>query len=323
MKLMALYRDRVLGATSGLDRVRFRGTLRWLANERGLRTFMHSAGILLKDFAGWAQRLTEQVRQSCEDRACQLGIETRYLRRGGVVKEALARRIAAERGISSGSICLLSVVEPCIAPQVRGNRASKKLELTMAPRKCVFLYHYFDDPQVGFGHVRIQSWVPFNVFICLNGRHWLERGLQQAGIGYVKDGNCFPWIEDLAAAQELLNQQLETDWATLLDRLAMNSCPALSQVIAPRHPEYYWSAEESEWATDLLFKSAGELDALYPLLLHHGMRVSDSPSVLRYFGHCNVSASGRMKGRAPQEVLTDLRRRYKAFASSTGRTATR
>ena len=32
---MELYRDRIIGAISGLGRIRFRGTLRWLARERG------------------------------------------------------------------------------------------------------------------------------------------------------------------------------------------------------------------------------------------------------------------------------------------------
>ncbi|MBE7546295.1 MAG: hypothetical protein HS127_03965 [Planctomycetia bacterium] len=49
-KLMELYRDRIVGAISGLDRIRFRGTLRWLASERGMGTFMNQARILLKDF---------------------------------------------------------------------------------------------------------------------------------------------------------------------------------------------------------------------------------------------------------------------------------
>ena len=52
-KLMELYQDRIMGAISGLDRIRFRGTLRWLASERGLSTFMNHARILLKDFSGW------------------------------------------------------------------------------------------------------------------------------------------------------------------------------------------------------------------------------------------------------------------------------
>ena len=33
MKLMELYQDKIMGAISGLDRIRFRGTLRLLANH--------------------------------------------------------------------------------------------------------------------------------------------------------------------------------------------------------------------------------------------------------------------------------------------------
>lgn len=303
MKLMALYRDRIMGAISGLDRIRFRGTIRWLASERGLNTFMHHTHLLLKDFSGWVTGLTGLVRQSCEDRADALGIEKRYLMRSGIDKEKLARQIAAEKGITDGSICLLSALEPCIAPQVKGNKASKKLEVVMAPRKCVFVYRYFNDPVFGFGHVRIQSWVPFNVFVCLNGRHWLQRQLQKKGIGYIKDGNCFPWIEDIAAAQSLLNEQLKSDWAGMLNRLTLDSCPALSDVLRPLRPEYYWSADETEWATDIMFKSVSALDELYPSFVHHAMRVSDSASVMKYLGRCG-------QGPLPQDVVSDYRRRY-------------
>ena len=303
MKMLELYRDRIMGAISGLDRIRFRGTLRWLASQGGLGSFMSHTKILLKDFSGWVEHLTAQVRASCEARAGQLGIETRYLMSSGVDKEKLARQIAEQKGITEGSICLLSVLEPCIAPQVKGNKASKKLELVMAPRKCVFMYRYFNDPAFGFGHVRIQSWVPFNVFVCLNGRHWLERQLCANGIGYVKDGNCFPWIEDIQGAQELLDKQLTTDWTKLLNGLALDSCPALEHVLMPLRPEWYWSADETEWATDIMFKSQQALDALYPSLVHHAMRVSDSASVMRYLGRCS-------RGLLPQEVISDYRKRY-------------
>ena len=265
MKLMELYQNKIMGAISGLDRIRFRGTLRWLASQSGLASFMSHTHILLKDFSGWVERLTAQVRSSCESRARDLGIEMRYLMSSGVDKEKLARQIAADKGITEGSICMFSVVEPCIAPMVKGNKASKKLEVVMSPRKCVFVYHYFNDPVFGFGHVRIQSWVPFNIFICLNGRHWLERQMQKEQVGYIKDGNCFPWIEDVAAAQVLLNEQLKTDWAKLFNRLAFNSCPALGQVLMPLRPDYYWSADETEWATDIMFKSVATLRAL-PLM---------------------------------------------------------
>jgi hypothetical protein len=227
MKLMELCQDKIMGAISGLDRIRFRGTLRWLAPKSGLGSFMGHSHILLKDFSGWVNGLTAQIRSSCQSRARELCIEVRYLSSSGINKEKLARQIARERGITAGSICMLSVVEPCIAPMVKGNKATKKLEITMANRKCVWVYYYFDDPEFGFGHVRLQSWVPFNVFICLNGRHWLERQLQDRDIGYIKDGNCFPWIEDISSAQKLLDAQLKRDWRQMLNRLAFGSCPGL------------------------------------------------------------------------------------------------
>jgi hypothetical protein len=268
---------------------------------------MSFTSVLLKDFGGWAEELTAMIRQSCRAKADELGIETRYLRRASTNKEKLVREIAESRGIKEGSICMLSAVEPCIAPMVKGNKAQKKLQLVMAQRKCVFVYHYFDDPVFGFGHVRIQSWLPFNIFICLNGRHWLEKQLQKQGIGYIKDGNCFPWIEDIETAQNLLNKQLETNWSQMLMKLSLKSCPALSKVIRPLKPEYYFSADNTEWATDIMFKSVESLDELYRSFLHHAMHVCDSQSVMRYFGR------RRLGGVYPNEIISDYRRRYEGI----------
>ena len=60
MKLMELYQDKIIGAIKGLDRIRFRGTLRWLANEIGMRKFLSGSGILLKDFTAWAKGITAE-----------------------------------------------------------------------------------------------------------------------------------------------------------------------------------------------------------------------------------------------------------------------
>lgn len=309
MKLIELYGDQIVGSIKGWDRLRFRGTLRWLANAEGLRRFLSRSQVLFKDFGDWAQAKTARVRQSCAEQAEALGIETMYLRSAGVDKDALARRIAVDKGIANGPICQLSVVETCMAPTVEGNRASKRLELHYRRRKCVFIYHYFDDPQLGLGHVRVQSWVPWGVTICINGRHWLEKQLQGAGLAYVKDGNCFPWIEDVAAAQRLLDEQLRTDWPALLERLTRQACPDLGGLLAPLELDYYWSAEETEWATDVMFRSARDVEALSPGLLRHGLLVSDAPAVLRYLGRRDVQSSGLGRGVAPDQILSDYRRR--------------
>lgn len=308
-RLLELYGDKVFGSIKGLDRVRFRGTLRWLANDRGLTTYMSTCGLLLKDFGRWAQGMTDDLRESCAEQAGALSVDTVYLRQSGVDKEQLARRIAVREGRQNGSICMFSAVEPCRAPEVRGNRQAKTLELHMAPRKCVHVYHYFDHAEVGFGHVRLQTWLPFTVQVCLNGRHWLEKQLQREGIGYVKDGNCFPFLEDVAAAQRLLDLQLQTAWVPLLDGLLAATCPALGQVLAPLEPAYYWSADETEYAADLMFRDSRELSRLYPHLIRHGIVVADTPSVLRFFGKRNLTASGQIAGRTPEEVHSDWRRR--------------
>jgi len=304
--LMELYQDQIRGAIKGLDRIRFRGTLRWLANESGMRTFLGKRGILLKDFTRWVQGITLGIRDSCDRRAQELGLETRYLNSGEIDKEELARKIAQEKGIAVGPIGNLSVVESCIAPKIKGNKTEKTIELKMVPSKCIHLYRYFDHAEYGFGHVRLQTWAPYNLVICLNGRHWLERQLQQNGIAYRKDRNCFPWIEDLAAAQQLMDQQLETNWSEMLNGLARELCPDLDAVL-PLRPEYYWSANETEWATDILFTSADYLDRLYPSLVTHAMRTSDSPSVMRFFGRRDN------RGLSPEELISDYCRRYEGI----------
>lgn len=304
MKLLEIYHDKVIGAIKGLDRIRFRGTLRGISDSVGVNMFMSATNLLLKDFKAFVESKTMALRAGCERRADELGIPKIYLNSSNVDKEALARKVAAENRIANGPICLFSVVEPCMAPQVSGNRQTKQLELKMVPRKCVFLYHYFDNPEIGFGHVRIQTWLPYQITVCLNGRHWLEKQLLKHNCDFVKDGNCFPWIADLNLAQQLMDAQLETDWNGLLNFLLNEASPKHAAVLAPVISRYYWSADETEYATDIMFRSQHDLERLYPSFVKHAMTVSDSPSVMRFLGRKSIV------GVLPGEVITDCRRRY-------------
>lgn len=58
------YESEVKGALSGFDRIRFRGTLRWLANVNGLGAWLHHAGVLLKQFKDDALGLTDTIREA-------------------------------------------------------------------------------------------------------------------------------------------------------------------------------------------------------------------------------------------------------------------
>ena len=86
----------------------------------------------------------------------------------------------------------------------------------LEPRKCLHLYHYFMHEEFGLCHVRVQTWFPFQVDVCLNGRAWLARQMDRAGLGYRQRDNTFVWLEDAASAQRLLDEQVRTRWPAVL-----------------------------------------------------------------------------------------------------------
>jgi hypothetical protein len=52
------------------------------------------------------------------------------------------------------------------------------------PRRRTHLYFYYLDRDFGLMHVRLQTWFPFSMQVCLNGREWLARQMDHAGLGY-------------------------------------------------------------------------------------------------------------------------------------------
>jgi hypothetical protein len=303
------FASHVSGVLSGFDRLRLRGTKRLCASLRGMSQYLWQRRIPLKDFTAFAQQTTATLRQGIEQQAQQLQRPLLYLSSSRPSKEQLALDIARRDGITAGLIGVFSCVEPCYSFSVHPDRASKKLVLRLGPKKCLHYYHYFLDEQFGLLHARLQSWFPFTLLICLNGREWLARQMDQAGIGYVRRDNCFVQVEDLEAAQRLLDSQLQLCWPQALERLAALSFPGHEQLFADCPVPYYWSAEESEWATDVLFRSPQALAALLPRLVRHGLEVLHSADVLRFLGQRGVTAAGQVHGNFAGEVATDLKRR--------------
>ncbi len=300
--------DKVSGVLSGWDRVRFRGTLRWLASRRGLESFLATRRILLKDFKDWALGLTDRIREATEALAHSEGLKVRYVTSSLLRKEEIAQIEAGTRWSRDGISCILSCVEPCRSFTVRPNGQTKKLELRYQDMKCLHYYVYLRHPQVGPMHVRLQTWLPFNVFVCLNGRDWLGRQLTQARMPHVQCDNTFRFVKDVGRAQQLLSGQLRTDWNRLLDRLVRRVHPAHRRLFEATL-DYYWSAEATEWATDVMFRSADDLAALYPRLVRHGMLCFGGDDVLRFLGR---PGTVRQLWRGGQ-LQSDLKKRHEGL----------
>lgn len=299
------HRDSVMGTLNGFDRVRFRGTLRWLCHWAGMGRYLSAIGVRLNRFREYTMSVTARVRASIEGVAQAANRPVQYLPRPSLSKEELAREIARRDGIDQGLIGVFSSVEPCYSFEVRRDPTTRLIDIRSAPRKCLHYYSYWMHVDWGFCHVRVQTWFPMTVHVCVNGREWLARQMDREGLAYRRRENAFVWVEDLAQAQALLDDQLKTDWPAALNALLRQAHPDCAEIIDPR---YYWTADESEWASDVLFNSAADLRKLYPRLIDHGMRYFGSREVMRFLGR-RVPAQGGVNGKFQGEVTTDLRER--------------
>lgn len=296
------HRAHVQGALSGPDRVLFHGSLRSLVYPDGLGRFLSMQHILFKDFAAFAQPFSDRLKADAETLASSLGRPSLYVASPSRSKEQLARSILAEHPISEGLIALLRCVEPCRAVSFRTNQKRQR-EPVFLERRCTHLYFYLLDPELGFCHVRLQTWFPFDIQICVNGREWLARQLDGEGIGYQKVDNCFTHIDDLERAQELMDQLEALAWGPVLDRLARQATWLVREGELFGRDGYFWTVRQSEVATDILFESPASLAAIYPHLVRYSIEEMKSLDVLGYLGRQTNSRFGgklekSLKGRA-------------------------
>jgi hypothetical protein len=298
----------VIGVLNGFDRLVFRGTLRRLVFLEGMKSYLWAANVLLKDFGKHVFSVTSVLKKASSEFAERASRPMRYLHSSVTDKEKTARRIAEQDGVTDGLICVLTCVEPCVSFDIHRNRETKHLELVTRLRKCLHVYHYSIHPMLGFMNARIQTWFPFNIQVCINGREWLSRQMDQAGIAYQRRDNCFTWIEDPQKTQELMDDQLRTSWPSLLRDIARTLNPAHDEIFKNFPVDYYWSAYQSEWATDIMFRSSKELARLYPSLVYHSVATFSSPDVLRFLGR-KIAPEGIIPHAFAGEVVTDLKHR--------------
>ena len=282
-KFLARYSSRVTSVVSGFDRVVFRGALPRL-RDRGMHVFLGHCGKQIIDFAKFAQETTARVEEAALVDAVEGERPIRYLDRTSTSKEELARNLLVEHPIDEGLICVLKAVEPCMSFEYKRSPNPTERGLRLVPRKCLHLYKYFVHPVFGFMNARIQTWFPFNVQICLNGREWLARQLQRRHSKFIKVDNCLPQLGNPELAQRLMDEQLRTDWPSALGSIARELNPLHDEIFRPWPMDYYWIAYQTEWATDVSFKDAASLATIYPAFVRHAMHHFKSEDVMRFLG---------------------------------------
>jgi len=306
------HQSNIHGVLSGPDRLRFRGTLRSICYAEGFLKYLNYLGVLLIALKAFVEGTTRKLRQSTERLAKGTPVGRVVYLQGNRDKQEVIEELIKTHAIPEdrmGVIAVLSCVESCYSFDLHKNAQAKKLELKSAFRKCLHYYLYIRDPQLGLFHIRIMTWFPMTVQICLNGREWLARQLDAAKITYRRLDNTFEWVSNFAAAQKLFDRQLQTDWPAMLSGLLAKYHPefvALKKEIQLH--DYYWTAEQTEWATDVSFKSAEALQALYRRLVRHATENLSSADVMRFLQQ-SLTKSGQIHGKFVGEIITDYRRR--------------
>lgn len=297
-RFLARHSTRIVGTVSGFDRLLFRGTLRSISFVNGMDRFLASQRILYKDFAGFAGRITARVRRHAEELAAQTGRPLEYLRSSAIAKDARAREILTRDAITEGLVCIFSCVESCLTLTVRGDRATQRLRLVREARRCVFLYFYYVDRDFGLMHVRLQTWLPLTVQVSVNGRAWLARQLTAAGLAVDQNDNALI-PGDVAQTQAISDRLQAFAWDPWLTQYVAHVNPWVGGP-ASLFRGYYWSVRESEFATDVIFATAADLQALYPRLLHHAIEHFTTGDLLRFLGRV---VPGRFQGEAHSTLV--------------------
>ena len=109
--------------------------------------------------------------------------------------------------------------------RMRSFRASKhrdgravSFDFSRQPVAVNHFYFYFQDPDWGPGFLKIGSYLPYPVKLCLNGHEWAKQQLRREGIGFESLDNGFLSCEDPERLQEICSGLGPEDVQSCFDR---------------------------------------------------------------------------------------------------------
>jgi hypothetical protein len=289
--------DKVTGTLSCFDRVLFKGYLP-ICYAQGMMKFLNIQGILFKDFKPFVLKQAERIKAHAQTMARRNRRPYRYLS-GYLRKEDVVRDILRDHPLSRGLVCILSAVEPCQSFKLAYGQGRPRL--VAARRKCLCLYFYFLDHALGLMHVRIQTWFPFTIQVCVNGHQWLARKMHRHQLPHRHLHNAFIWLQHPTRAQRFADGFPRMNWPRILMSFARRACPLFADLLA--HMQYYWVVDQAEYATDVLFKDRASLKELYQRLLNHATLCFSAEDVLSFLGR-------KLHGNFTGEVLNDCKKRW-------------
>lgn len=148
--------------------------------------------------------------------------------RHGERKDDLANRLRRERGVRGGVVFIGVAQEKTTAFQGKARPEKGAGWFDWTRDKTVYVNHYYfyvDDEEFGPAFVKVCSYAPWALKVCVNGHEWAKRQLDKRGIAYEALDNGFLSCADPAALQAICDslgpEDIEGFLRRWLDRLPM------------------------------------------------------------------------------------------------------
>jgi hypothetical protein len=257
--------------------------------ENLLYFFQQVVGIDCVEPAVLAQRTTAYrawVRRITAERGIPVLAAPRGMRKEELV-EPYYRRLKSPEGVA----CVLTSMEQgrtfvSYVPRWTVPSGDATYRFIKACRKQFLHYYWYVlDPVMGPMSVRVASYFPFNVTCYLNGHSFVAQQLTRDGVHCRKADNAFLAVSDVVALQSAADRLS----AALLERRCNDWVRRVVPVFSPveraaLRPGYRYSMAQMELATDVVFKRAAPLSALFQRACELGVLVGGANRTTHLFG---------------------------------------
>ena len=218
-----LLEDHVTLEVECIDRMYWNGYVAGMARGGGLHNFLrHHLGKPVPSPAVLgqiSQRFVEQLRRYAEQQEIPM---VRFQR--GQRKDDVAQRMRQERGVRDEVVFIGVAQEKALTFSGRQQQGHFDFQRD----KSVYVNHYYfyvDDEEFGPAFVKVCSYAPWGLKLCLNGHEWAKRQLEKRGVGYEALDNGFFCCDDPAQLQavcdELGPEDIEQFLRRWLERLPL------------------------------------------------------------------------------------------------------
>src|ERR1700758_4286273 len=167
------------------------------------------------------------------------------------------------------------------------------------------------DPDWGHPTIKISGQPPFPAQVMLNGHEYVACQARKTGLGFTKEGNCFPTISDAAGLAKIADTLSEPRAIGRLSQVCerwIYSCLCFALDFDEQKRSgfrYQYSSYQIEYSRNLVFEVGGHLDQVFQALIDRSRAPLDLQTVKTILGYRRRPKYRRTKRSAEGEVTVE------------------